>query len=53
MGPKDWEFPPGGDPPRHDIEATDGQKVTLGDTTVTIYITPGHNRRQRLSVLVP
>jgi metallo-beta-lactamase class B len=25
-----------------DIVATDGQKLTLGDTTVTLYLTPGH-----------
>ncbi len=53
MGPKDWELAAReADPPRHDIEATDGQKVTLGDTTVTIYITPGHTGGT-LSVLVP
>lgn len=28
--------------PPHDLEATDGEKLTLGDTTVTLYITPGH-----------
>ena len=22
--------------------ATDGQKLTLGDTTMTLYVTPGH-----------
>jgi len=27
--------------PKKDIVATDGTKVTLGDTTVTIYLTPG------------
>jgi metallo-beta-lactamase class B len=53
MGPKDWELSAReADPPRHDIEASDGQKVTLGDTTVTIYITPGHTGGT-LSVLVP
>ncbi len=53
MGPKDWELAAReADPPRHDIDATDGQKVTLGDTTVTIYITPGHTGGT-LSVLVP
>src|SRR5579863_3621613 len=53
MGPKDWELSAReADPPRHDMEATDGQKVTLGDTTVTIYITPGHTAGT-LSVLVP
>jgi metallo-beta-lactamase class B len=53
MGPKDWELAAKeANPPRHDIEATDGQKLTLGDTTVTIYITPGHTAGT-LSVLVP
>jgi metallo-beta-lactamase class B len=53
MGPKDWELTARqADPARHDIEATDGQKLTLGDTTVTIYITPGHTEGT-LSVLVP
>jgi metallo-beta-lactamase class B len=53
MGAKDWELAAReADPPRHDIEATDGQKLTLGDTTVTIYITPGHTPGT-LSVLVP
>jgi metallo-beta-lactamase class B len=28
--------------PTRDIVATDGQKLTLGDTTVTLYLTPGH-----------
>lgn len=28
--------------PRRDMVATDGQKLTLGDTTVTLYTTPGH-----------
>jgi len=32
--------------------ATDGQKLTLGDTTVTLYITPGHTPGT-LSVLIP
>lgn len=53
MGPKDWELAAReANPPRKDIEATDGQKLTLGDTTVTIYITPGHTAGT-LSVLVP
>ncbi|WDF74683.1 MBL fold metallo-hydrolase [Novosphingobium sp. KACC 22771] len=29
-------------PPRHDIEARDGDSVTLGDYAVKTYITPGH-----------
>jgi metallo-beta-lactamase class B len=28
--------------PKRDMVATDGQKLTLGDTTVTLYNTPGH-----------
>ena len=28
--------------PKRDIVATDGMKITLGDTTVTIWPTPGH-----------
>ena len=28
--------------PRKDMVATDGQKITLGEVTVTTYITPGH-----------
>jgi metallo-beta-lactamase class B len=53
MAPKDWELSAReANPPRHDIDATDGQKLTLGDTTVTIYITPGHTAGT-LSLLVP
>jgi metallo-beta-lactamase class B len=28
--------------PKKDMVATDGMKLTLGDTTLTLYITPGH-----------
>ena len=28
--------------PRKDLVVTDGQKLTVGDVTVTLYITPGH-----------
>lgn len=28
--------------PRRELIATDGQKLTLGDTTITLYLTPGH-----------
>jgi metallo-beta-lactamase class B len=28
--------------PKRDMVATDGQKLTLGNTTLTMYITPGH-----------
>jgi metallo-beta-lactamase class B len=43
--PADWDVldrRTNGTKPRRDMEATDGQKLTLGDTTVTLYITPGH-----------
>ena len=38
--------------PRRDIVAKDGQKLTLGDTTITMYVTPGHTLGT-LSLLVP
>jgi len=47
MGAPDWDLIeknvniPGGVPKR-DIAGTDGQKITLGDTTVTLVATPGH-----------
>lgn len=28
--------------PKRDIAITDGQKITLGDTSVVLYLTPGH-----------
>jgi len=28
--------------PRHDLEIADGQVLTLGDASVTLYVTPGH-----------
>jgi metallo-beta-lactamase class B len=48
MGEADWAsiersvngYPQG--KPKRDIVADDGQKITLGDTTVTIVTTPGH-----------
>jgi metallo-beta-lactamase class B len=33
---------PAGPLARKDMVATDGQKLTLGDTTITLYSTPGH-----------
>jgi metallo-beta-lactamase class B len=45
MSPADWDVLDKrtiGAKPKRDIEATDGQKLTLGDTTLTLYITPGH-----------
>jgi metallo-beta-lactamase class B len=48
MGAPDWEmiersqnqYPNG--KPKRDIVAQDGQKITLGDTSVTLVSTPGH-----------
>jgi metallo-beta-lactamase class B len=45
MSPADWDVLDKrtvGAKPKRDLEATDGQKLTLGDTTLTLYITPGH-----------
>jgi metallo-beta-lactamase class B len=47
MGAPDWDSieknvnMPGG-PPKRDIVASDGQKITLGDGGVTLVTTPGH-----------
>ncbi|HZP47404.1 MAG TPA: MBL fold metallo-hydrolase [Vicinamibacterales bacterium] len=40
----DWDLldKSSGTKPKRDLVATDGQKLTLGDTTVTMYTTPGH-----------
>jgi metallo-beta-lactamase class B len=38
--------------PTRDISGVDGQKVTLGDTTITLYLTPGHTAGT-LSMLIP
>ena len=38
--------------PRHDIAITDGQQITLGDNTVTLYLTPGHTPGT-VSAIVP
>jgi metallo-beta-lactamase class B len=38
--------------PRRDIEITDGMKLTLGDTTLTMYHTPGHTNGT-VSTLIP
>ena len=55
MGPADWDSVEKSNPtwkPKKDIVATDGMKVTLGDTTVTVYITPGHTPGT-VSVIIP
>ncbi len=38
--------------PKRDVVATDGQKLTLGDTTVTFHLTPGHTLGT-LSTILP
>jgi metallo-beta-lactamase class B len=54
MSAADWDVIDrlAGTKPARDIVATDGQKLTLGDTTVTLSITPGHTPGT-LSVLIP
>jgi metallo-beta-lactamase class B len=55
MSPADWDVLDGrtnGTKPDRDIEATDGQRLTLGDTTLTLYITPGHTPGT-ISTLIP
>jgi metallo-beta-lactamase class B len=38
--------------PKRDIVVTDGQKLTLGDTTLTMYLTPGHTPGT-ISTIIP
>jgi metallo-beta-lactamase class B len=38
--------------PKRDVVATDGQRLTLGDTTLTLHLTPGHTLGT-LSTLIP
>jgi metallo-beta-lactamase class B len=38
--------------PKRDMVATDGQKLTLGDTTLTLYLTPGHTPGT-ISTIIP
>ena len=54
MSGPDWDvidLLPGTKPAR-DMIATDGQKLTLGETTITLYVTPGHTPGT-LSALIP
>ncbi len=41
-----------GTKPKRDMVATDGQRLTLGDTTLTLYVTPGHTPGT-ISALIP
>jgi len=56
MSEADWDLvantPRIPERPRRDLVATDGQKLTLGDTTLTLYLTPGHTLGT-ISVLFP
>ncbi len=55
MGGPDWDLvarTPNIPPPKKDMVASDGQKITLGDTTVSIYLTPGHTEGT-LSLIIP
>jgi metallo-beta-lactamase class B len=38
--------------PQRDMVASDGEKLTLGDTTLTLYLTPGHTLGT-ISTLIP
>lgn len=38
--------------PKRDVVATDGQRLTLGDTTLTLHLTPGHTLGT-ISTLIP
>jgi len=45
MAPADWDLVASTNPadaPARDLDITDGQKLTLGGTTVTLHHTPGH-----------
>lgn len=57
MGSPDWDTTVArttyaGGVAKRDIEGTDGRKITLGDTTVTLVTTPGHTLGT-LSMLFP
>ena len=54
MSAPDWDVIDrlSGTKPSRDMVATDGQTLTLGDTKVTLYVTPGHTPGT-LSVLIP
>ncbi len=56
MSEADWKLLEGNtrdrSKPKRDMVATDGMKLTLGDTTLTLYITPGHTAGT-ISTLIP
>ena len=55
MAAADWDMLERDNPPwrpRRDLEITDGMKLTLGDTTLTLHHTPGHTNGT-VSTLIP
>jgi quinoprotein glucose dehydrogenase len=54
MSGPDWDVIDrlSGTKPSRDMVATDGQTITLGDTTITLYVTPGHTPGT-LSAMIP
>jgi len=55
MSAADWDMLEQQNPPwkpRRDMVVTDGQQLTLGDTTITMYLTPGHTPGT-ISTIVP
>jgi metallo-beta-lactamase class B len=57
MSEADWNYVakdemPADLKPKKDFVAEDGTKITLGDTTVTMYVTPGHTPGT-ISTLIP
>jgi metallo-beta-lactamase class B len=58
MSAADWDYAeastrlPAAIKPKRDLVAADGQKLTLGDTTLTMYLTPGHTPGT-ISMLIP
>ena len=54
MSAADWDLldRSTGTKPKRDMVVTDGQKLTLGDTTLTLYLTPGHTAGT-ISTLIP
>lgn len=55
LGAADWDLLDESNPswkPRRDMEVVDGQKLTLGDTTLELYLTPGHTYGT-VSTLIP
>jgi len=56
MSAADWDLVLGNQQPypkpKRDIVAVDGQQLTLGDTSITMYLTPGHTPGT-ISTLIP